>query len=254
MLIAFSGHYAWSTEIQSSTSAGSFVPLSGTEESVEAGREESLFKNLRRTGDRVKSVQHKFFLKTKRHELGLVAFSISLNDPFYYNFAFGLDYSYHIYEWLGFQARFNYFTPPVGTGSVRIVRSDETAISEFKVPQFKVSVPQLNFHVDAQFSPIYGKMSLFSQAILHYDLYAAVGVGAMKTTGNQYSGFQPMGTFAIGGRVFLLKWLTLRLEIRDYLYPDTRSEKLKETSVQNLIMFNIGASVFFPTKFSFKHE
>ncbi len=219
----------------------------------ESGREERLEDRTRRLGDRIKSVQRKAFIKRNRHELNIMA-GLSLNDAFYQQFTVGGGYNYHITEHFSLEANFKYFLPPVRTDAVRIVRVTQSAA------QVLVYSPQLSITGELQFSPIYGKISLMAEAIVHFDVYIAAGFGAIMTEARRPADGSPwraLGTWAIGARVMTTDWLTIRLEIRDSIYQDVRTASTvrpTESAIQNLLTFNLGVSFFLPPTFDYRYE
>ncbi|MCC6810621.1 MAG: outer membrane beta-barrel domain-containing protein [Deltaproteobacteria bacterium] len=218
----------------------------------ESSRDDRMGDRSRRLTDRIKSVQRKAFIKRGRHELSVNG-GLSLNDAFYQQFTVGAGYAYHIVDALALEASFKYFMPPLATDP-RILRVED--------PTSRVLIysPQLTISAEAQFSPIYGKVSLMAEAVVHFDLYIAAGGGVLMTEqrragdGSEWRG---LGTVAIGARIMLTAWLTLRFEFRDNLYQDPRtasSVRPNESPVQNLLMFNFGLSFFLPPSFDYKGE
>ena len=55
----------------------------------------------------------------------------------------------------------------------------------------------------------------------------------------------------IGSRVFLNRWLVFRAELRDYVYPQSRSGF---STLQNLLMLNLGVGFYFPFDFDYKYQ
>jgi outer membrane beta-barrel protein len=79
--------------------------------------------------------------------------------------------------------------------------------------------------------PIYGKLNVFDGKILRLGIYLNGGLGAAKTrvqlrpstdpsTGRTFgdTGYRPIASLGIGLRVFLSERLTVRLELRDFVY------------------------------------
>ena len=74
--------------------------------------------------------------------------------------------------------------------------------------------------------PVYGKFALFNRSIIHWEIWASVGVGATFTEviardpAEQNKAFKNTAlTVApgIGTRIFLIDWLTFNFAIRDYI-------------------------------------
>jgi outer membrane beta-barrel protein len=103
--------------------------------------------------------------------------------------------------------------------------------------------------VDLQWAPLYGKIALFAEKVLNFNMYILAGPTFLM--------YGPTNTFTVGGNVgvgfrfFLNKWLTVRLEVRDVIYYE-QGVRIGETqldSVRNQLMAEFGFSMFFPTVF-----
>lgn len=88
--------------------------------------------------------------------------------------------------------------------------------------------------------PIYGKFIGFRSFIAHWDVYLTAGAGATMT--NQKD---PLftGTFGVGSRIFLTRWLTFTLELKDHIF--SQPYKAGDEIVNNLTV-QTGFSFFFP--------
>lgn len=189
--------------------------------------------------DRVKSVQRKVFLKRHRFEF-YPHFGIDLNDAFYAHLVLGGSVGYHIVDSLALEGRFGYVLESVEEEPVRFLRQSAGALPA-RPPRF-----ELHGELDAIWAPLYGKISLFGESILHFDTYLAVGGGVFKTD----EGVSPAINFGLGQRYFVNDWLVVRVELRDYIFPDTRD---RESDLQNLLMVNVSVSAFLPTSFEYEN-
>ena len=192
----------------------------------------------RKLSDRIKSVQRKVFLKRRRFEI-YPHLGIDLNDAFYAHIVLGGSVGFHVVDALSFEGRFGYVLGSVEEEPVRFVRQAAGALPE-RPPRF-----ELHGELDVVWAPLYGKVSLFGEGILHFDTYLAVGGGVFKTD----AGTSPAANFAFGQRYFINDWLVARAEVRNYLFPDTREG---ETDIQNLLLVNLSVSFFLP--FGFEHD
>lgn len=191
-------------------------------------------------GDRIKAVQRKVFMKDLRHEL-FPSFAMSLNDPFHQHLMVGGAYAFHIADAFAVEASFNYVLASPKTDIIRVVRETATAVPEIVKPQYFIN---LNGH----WAPIYGKFSLMSEKIFHYDLYLVGGFAAVKSETGHHIG----GTVGIGSRVFVNDWLTVRIELRDTIYNDTfNPANVEEADIQNYLWLSVGASFFLPPSFEY---
>ncbi len=218
------------------------------DDSGDSSREDRVIDRSRALGDRIKSVQRRDFISANRHEIG-ADLGLTFNDAFYVNYAVDGHYAYHIFDSLALEARFQYFFAQSKLNSVRVVRVEQVA-----TPDFSVASPLYDASLEAQFAPIYGKMSIMSETIIHYDLFVAGGFGFMATD-NPKNQFHPAGTVAIGARVYATKWLAVRAEVRDQIYNDIRATTGDtQSALQNFLMFNMGVSIFLPFNFDYKYE
>jgi len=127
--------------------------------------------------------------------------------------------------------------------------------------------------IDAQWSPIYGKFSLHDAILGTFSIYLSVGAGLTGLQNrfdpdmpgpfdiiNDSLGIERAGpvqlTTSIGGgfRFYLLDWLGLRIEVRDYVQPlallREQAPAVADTStfeVRNTILVHAGVSFILPT-------
>jgi outer membrane beta-barrel protein len=203
--------------------------------------------------DRIKAVSRKVFIKEGRFELAPFG-GISVNDAFYRRWTVGSRASYHIFDSLSIDVggAVNLFSESLP--SVRIVGGALGVIPD-EATLFGYA------DIGGTFSPIYGKFSLMSEWIVHFDTFVSGGVG-LTVDSNRYTflgqelpelvpGINPAAQVGFGGRVFLFRWLVLRVDLRDYIYPQYRSNI---STLQNLFMLNIGLGFYFPFDFEYKYS
>jgi outer membrane beta-barrel protein len=210
--------------------------------------------------ERIPPVSGHSFLKKGRFELSPSA-SLSVKDSFFTKYMFGGSLTYHPLETLGVGLRFAYSIPVV-SGSAQICQTDASGNRTCRSPQLsEISgrAPgqiKLLGGLDLQWAPIYGKMSLFAEHFLRFDLYGIGGVAAIQYVGPGDSGSGTSEKWTIGGngglgmRFFFNRWITLRTELRDLIYVETTSVSPSKSSVRQQIVFELGLSFFFPTAFS----
>lgn len=194
----------------------------------------------RKLSDRIKSVQRKAFLKRKRIEL-YPTFSVDLNDPFYTHLIVGAGLAYHLADSLALEIRGGFVIDSIEQSAIRFTRQSTDALVD--------DVPEFKWHADANFlwSPFYGKVSMFGDGILHFDAYVSAGGGVFTTD----AATNPAANFGIGQRYFLTDWLTVRAELRDYIFMDSRDN---QDDIQNLLLFTVSVSGFFPTSFEYEFQ
>ena len=190
--------------------------------------------------DRIKSVQRKAFLKKKRVEI-FPFFAMNLNDPFYQHFLAGASLSFHMVDSFALELKGGAVLGTVNQDAVKLVRVNEGAICE--------DCPQLKYHADVNmgWSPIYGKISLLGESIVHFDTYFSAGGGIFGTD----SGANPSVNFGVGQRYFFNDWLVGRVELRDYVFMDSRNEI---SDIQNVLLLSFSVSGFFPTSFKYEFQ
>jgi outer membrane beta-barrel protein len=205
--------------------------------------------------DRIKSVQRRHFVRGGRFELQPYV-GLHVNDAFQNNLLLGAAANYHFAESLGIEARVAYSLLNSASESLKSVRAE----SEVNPLQSTLSgLAVLNF----AFAPIYGKFSLFADSIVHFDLGLSAGAGVVFTQdsgglvpeADAKTGLRPTFDLGIGSRLVLAEWLTVSLDLRDYLYVATYGPEYVEQSrgdgvtisrIRQNVLFTVGASLFFP--------
>lgn len=189
--------------------------------------------------DRVKSVQRKVYLKKHRFELAPYV-AISLNDAYYSKFGLAVRGAYYLSDTLALAARFT---------SMQVIATSDAPIakSTFQSRIFP-SYPQWSLMGDGEWSPIYGKISIFN-SILHIDAFILAGFGVVRTQTSSLPGRgpNPAGDLGIGMRVVAKDWFAVNLALIDTGYFDTPAGTTKG-ELQNMLMLNAGVSLFFPFK------
>lgn len=89
-------------------------------------------------------------------------------------------------------------------------------------------------------SPIYGKLALFSKKIYHFDVYALAGGGMFDNERSNRFGFN----VGLGSKVFINDWMSVRLDFRNI----TVREGEPFNQIINNRIYSLGVSAFLPTK------
>lgn len=201
---------------------------------------------------RIRPVSGRLLVKSGRQELS-PTLGMSLGDPFFTKYLVGLRYAYHVGEqWSvgvgGFWAE--------STPSGAVTTCDSRGLG-CKAPTAEdlARTPgdfNLLLGADVSWAPLYGKISVLAESVLHFDTYVSVGGGVLQTRHippgrlDSVEAFAPHGSIAVGQRFFLTRHATLRLELRDLVYPlEIQGRTGPETSLQNQLLFSVGLSVFF---------
>jgi outer membrane beta-barrel protein len=113
--------------------------------------------------------------------------------------------------------------------------------------------------VNVQFSPLYGKWSLFNWGLGHADFYLTAGGGVAGTEFRnsrklwQDTGTYFVGNFGLGFRVYLARWFAIRVELRDYAFAARVEESADvsggsstvSTKIRNTLFVTLGLSFLF---------
>jgi outer membrane beta-barrel protein len=99
------------------------------------------------------------------------------------------------------------------------------------------------------FSPLYGKVAVLSDQIIHFDAFVIAGGGAVFDTNKTF--VHPAMDVGAGVRVFILRWLVVRADLRDYVYPQDRTGI---STLQNLLLVSLGVGFYFPFDFTYQYE
>lgn len=236
-----------STEAAPAAKADADASAAASESAEQAEAAETVGKPL---SDRIKAVSRKFFLKKNRFE-ATPGFGFSVNDAFFRSYIAQVDATYHIVESFSLELRLGLpvFGEPLDP--VEFLRREYDTLTQLVRPAYLVQL-------SGNFTPLYGKVAMFSEWIWHYDLYLAGGVGV--TGISQLSGarldvsaiyHQPSMNIGVGMRSFVTRWMVVHLDVRDYIYPSVTDGL---SNVQNLLVVSIGAGFFFPFDFEYEFE
>jgi outer membrane beta-barrel protein len=196
--------------------------------------------------DRIKSVSNRMFVKSGRMELTVLPLSsISLNDAFYQKFGLGAEFAYHISEAFAIQALVTYTLDPLNV---------ETDNAGYHGSRPETQIPYAGkrtflFGADFCWSPVYGKISLAAEYVMHFDTYVMGGIGGIGGDLGESSNFGFAGALGLGVRVFFNRTFALKLELKDYMVFNDKVKILEDSptksDVQHQLLFNLGLSIFF---------
>ncbi len=207
-------------------------------------------------GDRVKAVQRKGFLK--RHRLQLTAlFTPSVNDAFYQKFGVGGRLAYNIAESFAVGVRYAYY------GQKLTMQTQYKKEAAFAFQSLLLtSAPYSDLMAEGIWSPVYGKVSVLGQSIVHFDLYLVAGLGAgwsatssangTPGTPGYREGEGPHLATEIGGgiRFYPKSWLALDFGLLGIFYPD-QTDKAVPAMAQKVVAASFGVTVFYPFGFEY---
>lgn len=185
--------------------------------------------------DRVKSVQRKVYLKKHRFELEPMLM-VSINDPYYSKFGEALRGAYYFADTLAVSVRGAHYS---------VYPSDDVRLAKrsFQSRIF-YSVPQWSAMADLEWSPLYGKATIFN-TILHFDAYVLGGVGIVHTETSALHGQNPAADLGVGLRFMVKDYFSVSGSLLNTTYVD-QPAGTTQGATQNVMTLNAGISVFFP--------
>lgn len=196
---------------------------------------------------RIAPVSGNLFLKDGRHELS-PTIDLSLNDAFFSKYVFGLRYAYHLTEKWSVGANLGWaLSTPSGAVSTCDSRGENCETPSKERLARTPGDFDLLAGVDVSWAPLYGKISVLAEKVLHFDTYALGGAGVVRTRlapegqVDPVSEFTPEVHLGAGQRYFLGRSTTLRFEIRDVIYQQQVGGR---ADIQNQLLFGVGLSFF----------
>lgn len=212
-----------------------------TEESRKPLSKESLLEGERdvTVDDRVKSVQRKLYLKKSRFELA-PSLTYTVNDPYYSKFGASVRGAWYLQDTLAIAGRATMF---------QVLPTDDVRVAK-RTFQSRIfySVPQWSGMLGVEWSPIYGKVSIWND-IWHFDSYVLGGLGVVNTETSSLPnrGPNPAADLGIGVRFVARDYLAFNAALVNTTYVDAPTGTTKGAT-QNLMTLNAGVSLFFPFK------
>jgi outer membrane beta-barrel protein len=171
------------------------------------------------------------FTRQGRHELTAQG-GYYVADLLEGTFVVGAAYTYHLTEDAAIEASFGY-SQFRSTVAERLERDRNVTILP---PENRVFL----VFTDLVWSPIHGKLRLFADSIVHFDLHGAVGVGVIDSS----TSFGVAGQFGLGAKLLFGKSWAIRIDVRDNLY---RQQILQSRQYVNDFSLTLGVSLFLPT-------
>jgi outer membrane beta-barrel protein len=194
----------------------------------------------------VSVLQQRFFEKSYRPEIGLIGGAF-VNEAYTNTATRGARVGLFFSEWLGVE--YQYQTTAVTDTPDRIAlnqlsyrplesEGDATAADTIVHPDPEVNPVRKIQDINLVWAPFYGKMNLFDLMIVYADLYVIGGAGSVETD----QGVKAAYEFGGGQRFYLAKSMSLRLDVRNRSYTETRGGL---ESRHNAMSYDFGASYFF---------
>ncbi len=189
------------------------------------------------------SVQRNYTKKAWRHELSPFTFGGIPFGTIRRTLIGGTGYALHWNDWFATEANFLYTKNFFTSFTEDINGPDED--NPVNTPPIQPLVQNLVFVLSAgaSFTPWHGKVATFSRHTLYLEPVFSLGAGIAKTDSNTYFTFYP----GIGLRVFFREWVSLKLEVRDYIYQEVSGTPGSEvTSLTNNYSVAVSLSFWLP--------
>ena len=147
-------------------------------------------------------------------ELGLGS-GFGLDEPFYFAYYPTGVVVFHLNSFHAISLTGVYFFPWLsGSGKALAegIRGNEGLL---KLDAHKAPYPQISLFLNYQYSPYYGKISLSKSWVMNLSIYGFIGPGLVVSDQNDY---WPAGNFGLGQKLYLNKWLGVRVDLSFYGY------------------------------------
>jgi outer membrane beta-barrel protein len=194
------------------------------------------------------AVRHRHELRASRFEIG-PSFGFSVNRSLRQSITFGLKLAYHLSDWFSVGADFGYGIG-IDTGLTSELErqySDGSTAARPSCPLDKFGNPAcgwdqlkerfsdvaLSGDIRFAFTPISGKLAIFSKLFISYDLYAFAGLGLailknnFETTDKDHdgvsSGFRAGPAWGFGMHMYFTKFFSVGVETKDLIYLDNET-------------------------------
>lgn len=220
--------------------------------------------------EEIYAVQRMYALRNGRFELA-PSIAVSFNDPYVAHTAISGALNYWITNVLAVGANVLWYQGLESESALNFAVRRSTRLA---VP---ITEYQLGANLNFTYVPLYGKFTMFNDAIFQWDAYLVGGVGMLRTRPvavvdpavRKYD-FDWRVSFnaGIGIRVFVTKWLTIFGELRDYLYleklenlevalGEARNDEStwidENASLTHNVTVHVGATMFFPFGFDYRY-
>jgi outer membrane beta-barrel protein len=145
-----------------------------------------------------------------QHELNLSVGVLPL-DAFFKGIYAQVGYTFHFSDAFAWQVGRAAYSYPVMTGLREQLQRD------FGVLPTARDVVEYFVGSDLMWTPFYGKMAILNKAVVHGEMFFLLGASLFKYT----TAFRPGVNLGGGGRVFVSKWVSFRLDLTDTVIVPT---------------------------------
>ncbi len=224
------------------------IPLSPSTAPAADEQKESEIGNYRKEG--IDVVQRRVFRKKYRHEFSVDG-GINPTNQFIMYESLGVKYTFHFRETLAFEgyyARSFHQNKAIINDLKNIPCPPGADINGDGIPDVLCPVnlnpppdPTNNIYFgNIIWSPIYGKFSIFSKKIYHFDLSIVAGAGMFDNANSNRFAFD----VGLGTKIYLNEWCAVRFDLRNY----TVREGAPFNHIVNNQVMTAGISFFLPFK------
>lgn len=218
--------------------------------------------STRATATDIVVVQRRPFLKSGRLELQPLT-GVSVNDTLIRHWAFGGDLNYFLSEVfaVGLQGMYFLKERTEREGLVGLQYNRIATLNKY------IWTAALNF----TYLPAYGKFTVFNRHLMHWEGFVSGGVGMTQTEiiprkgGDEtFSTNAITANVGVGGRLYVLDWLTLNVALRDFVFndkfePTNRGNEpidqvknnAEDQFVHNLMLY-VGVGFYLPPSFDYR--
>ena len=165
------------------------------------------------------------------HEFTVTAGVLPI-DALYTGLTLGGSYTLHLSDLWAWEAVSFHYSANVNTGL------DKTLAERWSVAP--TSNPEIQYMIGshAVLTPLFGKIALFNDTIIHASTFFALGGGVARFS----TGFRPQGSFGPGVRVFFGQAVSTRLDVRGSIVPDIPTGVDFILQVMLSVSFNFGST------------
>jgi outer membrane beta-barrel protein len=210
-------------------------------------------------------VPRRAVLKRRRLEF-MPTWNVTLNNPVIRHHGLGGALNLYLSEtfFIGLEGTW-YTHEPLTGGRYFLLGSQQRVIPS--VNEYLWSA-MLNFG----YIPIHGKFTFFNSTIFHWETYISLGVGVLQSkvvprdpSNEPFQNFDIAVAPAVGGRMWLTRWLAIDGYLKCYAFPDkleptdrkpgesaTDAQNRGETTAVFDFVFGMGVSLMIPPGFEYK--
>lgn len=233
----------------SSKTAASAESSDASDDDSQAAPEKTAHQTL---ADRIRPVSGAVFTRKGRSELEPLI-NVSLNDAFFQKYMFGLKFAYHATESVAIELSGAF---ALNTTAGTINKCSDASCAAPTGDDLKGTPGKLGLvaGLDVMWAPLYGKLNLAGEKVLHFDTFGLVGLDAVQyqqpalgPNDDATSAFTFGGHFGVGQHFVFNQWSALRVQFCDYIYSGQRAVNGEAKShLENQLMLEVGVSFFFP--------